>query len=104
MHERTMTTVKEWRAFLQQWSDDWLSTDEPFPASVRRARWLGSKPATRNEIEKVERRLGYRLPPSYRAFLLATNGWRRAGEMVERLRPANKVEWLEVDDPQLLEA
>src|SRR4051812_28525489 len=99
-----MTTVDQWRAFLQQWSDEWLATDEPFPASVRRSRWLGFKPATEDQIEKLERRLGYRLPPSYRAFLLTTNGWRRTGWMVERIRPANKVEWLDVDDPQLLDA
>jgi HEAT repeat protein len=99
-----MTTAEQWREFLQRWSDDWLATDEPFPAAVRRSRWLGFKPATEDQTDKLERRLGYRLPPSYRAFLLTTNGWRRTAWMVERVRPANKVEWLDVDDPQLLDA
>jgi hypothetical protein len=32
------------------------------------------QPATEEEIEALEARLGHRLPPSYRAFLLTTNG------------------------------
>jgi SMI1 / KNR4 family (SUKH-1) len=67
------------------------------------SRWLGYKPATEAEVERLERRLGYRLPPSFRAFLLTTNGWRKTSPFVERVRPAGKAEWLEIDDPQLLE-
>jgi HEAT repeat protein len=37
-------------------------------------------PATEPEIEAFEGRLGHRLPPSYRAFLLTTNGLSIAGE------------------------
>jgi HEAT repeat protein len=99
-----MTTVEEWRAFLQKWSEEWLATDETFPAAVRKSRWLGFKPATEKQIDQLEKRLGYRLPPSYRAFLLTTNGWRRTSAFIENVRPANKVQWLEVDDPQTLEA
>ena len=50
-----MTTVEQWRDFLQQWSVEWLATDEAFPAAVRRSRWLGFKPATEDQIEKLER-------------------------------------------------
>jgi len=99
-----MTSIEEWREFLRRWNEEYLASGEPIPKSVRGSRWLGFDPASEEEIETLERRLGYRLPPSYRAFLLTTNGWRRPAAAVKRLRAAKKVEWLEVDDPQLLEA
>jgi HEAT repeat protein len=99
-----MTSVDEWRTFLQHWSDDWLAIGESFSPAVRRARWLGFKPATEAQIAKLEVRIGYRLPPSYRAFLLTTNGWRTISRMIGGIRPAAKVEWLDVVDPQRLDA
>ena len=99
-----MTSVEQWRQFLQRWNEDYLASGQPLPKSARSSRWLGYDPAGEDEIEATEQRIGYRLPPSYRAFLLTTNGWRRPAAAVKRLRPAKKVEWLEVDDPQLLEA
>lgn len=101
---RAMTTTEEWRAFLQKWSDEWLEADASFPAEAREKRWLGFEPATEQQVEDLETRLGYRLPPSYRAFLLTSNGWGRTSSFIERLRPTAEVEWLEVDDPQLLDA
>jgi HEAT repeat protein len=98
-----MTTVGEWRVFLENWSREWLATDEKFPAALRKSGWLGFKPATEKQIELAEKRLGYRLPPSYRAFLLTSNGWRRAGPMTERIRPVSKVQWLEIEDPATLD-
>jgi HEAT repeat protein len=95
-----VTTTDQWQKFLQKWSDDWLCTDREFPASIRKTRWLGNKPATQEQIEELEKRLGYRLPPSYRAFLLTTNGWNFVGSTTERIRPVAKIEWLEVDDPE----
>jgi hypothetical protein len=95
-----VTTIDEWRAFLQQWSDDWLATDTKFSAAVRKQRWLGYERATEEQIQRVEKRLGYRLPPSYRAFLLTTNGWRFASPMVRRLRPVSAIRWLMEEDPE----
>ncbi len=98
-----MVTTEEWRQFLQTWSDEWLKTDERFPQAVRTSRWLGFDAATGAQIEKMEKGLGYRLPPSFRAFLLTTNGWRKTTLMIGRIRPVNKIEWLEVDDPQFVD-
>lgn len=103
MSDSAMVTVKEWRDFLRKWSAEWLSTDEPFPRAVRKSGWLGFTPATEAQIEHREQLLGYRLPPSFRAFLLTTNGWRRPSRFVERIRPLNRIKWLEVDDPQFLD-
>ena len=36
--------------------------------------WTGREPATEDAIAAAEQRLGVRLPPSYRSFLLVSNG------------------------------
>jgi hypothetical protein len=41
----------------------------------REAGWLGYEPASEQMLAEAEHRLGIRLPPSYRNFLLASNGW-----------------------------
>lgn len=38
-------------------------------------RWLGRPGATEAELGAAEARLGVTLPPDYRAFLAASNGW-----------------------------
>jgi hypothetical protein len=40
-----------------------------------------------------------RLPPSYREFLLTTNGWRDAGEFVYRMRDTSTLGWLRDHEP-----
>ena len=74
MKSLPLTAPEDWREFLQRWSDEWLRTEEEFSAPVRRSQWLGYKPATEKQIAQVEKRLGYQLPRSYRAFLLTSNG------------------------------
>ena len=96
-------TISQWRRFLQRWSDKWLARDEKFPRQVRERRWLGSQPATDKQISQLEKRLGYRLPPSYRNFLLTTNGWLRTSFCIARIRPVSEVDWLESDTPELLD-
>ncbi|MFL5245405.1 MAG: HEAT repeat domain-containing protein [Gemmataceae bacterium] len=96
-------TTSEWREFLQQWSDEWLATEEIFPAQVRKRRWLGFPPATEKQLLQLEKRLGYELPPSYRNFLLTTNGWLRTSMFIDRIRSVPKVDWLESDAPELLD-
>ena len=69
-------------------------------------RWCGSPPATESEILAAERRLGVLLPPSYRSFLLISNGWRPFSTFVERLFPVQEIERLRVkdfDDLRLIE-
>ncbi|MFF9645535.1 SMI1/KNR4 family protein [Kitasatospora aureofaciens] len=92
----------DWRSFLTRWSEEWAgayeSPDE-LPAAddgaAWRARWLGSEPASGERIAAVEERLGHRLPPSYRAFLEVTDGWRHAGGFVHRLAGSGEARWHE---------
>ncbi|MEU1031833.1 SMI1/KNR4 family protein [Streptomyces mirabilis] len=104
MGERTT-----WRPFLEQWSADWIAghdpdKDAPLAQEVVRDAWLGFAPASEAEVAAAEARLGRRLPPSLREFLLVTNGWRDAGNFIYRLAGAAELEWLrDTDDRTWIE-
>ncbi|MFG2918887.1 SMI1/KNR4 family protein [Kitasatospora sp. NPDC048298] len=92
----------DWRPFLTRWSEEWAGTygsPDELPAAgdetAWHARWLGSGPASGERITAVEERLGHRLPPSYRAFLEVTDGWRHAGGFVYRLAGSGEAHWHE---------
>lgn len=73
---------------MELWSEEWIASREPaeLDPEVVRQRWLGYAPAAEADVAAVEQRLGLRLPPSYRSFLLTTDGWRHAGEFVRKMR------------------
>ncbi|MFC5201050.1 SMI1/KNR4 family protein [Streptomyces kaempferi] len=104
MAERTT-----WRPFLEQWSAEWIAgndpdKDAPLAQEVVRDAWLGFAPASEAEVTAAEARLGRRLPPSLREFLLVTNGWRDAGNFIYRLAGAAELEWLrDTDDRTWIE-
>ncbi|KES03298.1 hypothetical protein BU52_31370 [Streptomyces toyocaensis] len=88
----------DWGTFLRRWRDEWVpSEDEAMElaegdvtlAELR----LESPPASEAEVADAERRLGTRLPPSYRAFLLASNGWRLHDDSIYRLGAAHEIGW-----------
>ncbi|MEV8453755.1 SMI1/KNR4 family protein [Streptomyces sp. NPDC052095] len=95
----TDTTPLDWRPFLLRWSEEWadsLPGDEVRSAddeAARRDRWLGFPPASEERIVAVEKRLGRRLPPSYREFLKVSDGWRYAGGFVWLLAGTAEVHW-----------
>jgi hypothetical protein len=53
--------------------------------------WLGEEAATEADVQALEARLGLRLPPSYRQFLLTSNGFVQAGMLVPRLYSCTEV-------------
>lgn len=78
--------TESWRRFL---------TDEALSSG-----WCGQAPATESEILEAERRLGLTLPPSYRSFLLFSNGWRPFSNSIERLLPVSEIERFRDADPE----
>lgn len=85
-----------WRPWLEQWSEEPITAADPgdLEPEVVRQRWLGYSPASEADVEALEERLGLRLPPSYRGFLLTTDGWRHAGEFVSKMRDTSNIGWL----------
>ncbi|MGC0334085.1 hypothetical protein RKD23_007075 [Streptomyces sp. SAI-170] len=90
-------TTYAWRDLLQRWRDAWLRHEqegaEPLPEEVRRALRLGTRPADPAEVGALEERLGAELPPSYRQFLLTSDGWGPATYEIERVLPVREVGW-----------
>lgn len=66
--------------------------------------WLGRTGAGEAELARHEERLGMRLPPSYRAFLQATNGWDEETYSSLHLLPIAEVGWTRDTDPHLAES
>ncbi|WP_411090930.1 SMI1/KNR4 family protein [Streptomyces sp. 049-1] len=95
----TDTKAFDWRRFLLMWSAEWadgLADDEgrgEDDQEARRARWLGSPPASEERVTAAEKRLGRRMPPSYREFLKVSDGWRHAGGFVWRLAGTAEARW-----------
>ena len=88
-----------WRTFLLRWSGEWadaLPDDEVRDAddeAARQSRWLGLPPASEERIAAMEKRLGRRMPSSYRSFLQVTDGWRHAGGFVWLLAGTADARW-----------
>lgn len=87
-----------WRSFLERLSAAVLASPDldsfDLPPAVRDAAWLGFDPVADEQIAAAEARLGVTLPPSYRAFLSVTDGWRHCGGAIERILPASEIGWL----------
>jgi SMI1 / KNR4 family (SUKH-1) len=64
--------------------------------TVLRSRWLGYSGATDQQLAHVESHLGVLLPPSYRAFLQVSNGWRQPEQFIPRLWSTNDIAWFHV--------
>ncbi|WP_131736107.1 SMI1/KNR4 family protein [Actinomadura roseirufa] len=91
----------EWKPWLTRWSQEWVSSADPaeLDSEVARASWLGFAAASPEDVAAVEARIGVRLPPSYRDFLLTTDGWRNAGMFVWRMRDTSTLGWLRDIEP-----
>jgi hypothetical protein len=60
---------------------------------VKDIKWLGFPPANEQEILRREKYLGTTLPPSYKDFLLTSNGFRFISFFLDNLFPIEKIEW-----------
>ena len=98
--------ARDWQGFLQAMNDAVLTdgfVDEfSLPADVLDKRWVGYDPATEEQIADVEARLGVRLPPSYRAFLKVSNGWRVCNPYMEDVYPVEKIDFTRTTDADLI--
>jgi HEAT repeat protein len=72
---------------------DWAQILKDFAAGIGAKEWPGNPGVTEEQLAKVEQKLKVKLPPSYRAFLSASNGWRQASRAVPVLRPVEKIKW-----------
>jgi SMI1/KNR4 family protein SUKH-1 len=88
-----LTTPAEWREYLREY----------LAAGVRAKmldddRWTGHPPATEEAVAAAEQRLGVRFPPSYRSFLLTTDGWDKVGCWIGLAYSCEEIVWLREDE------
>lgn len=106
--------VHNWTDFLTLWNRELLERldlsqhnafiePEITPEMVQSG-WLGFAGASQDEIAALETRLDTALPPSYRAFLTVSNGFRQPGMLVPRLYSTQEVDWLRNIDLEGIEA
>ena len=88
-----LSTAAEWNQFLKS-----------FVAALGTNEWPGNPAASEKELLKAEGRLKTTLPPSYRAFLSASNGWRNASRAVPILRPVEKIRWFKREHREWVQA
>ncbi|MCW2546624.1 MAG: Cell wall assembly/cell proliferation coordinating protein KNR4-like protein [Mycobacterium sp.] len=96
----------EWRAYLQAFSEDVLTYDADdlvyATHQQRAARWLGTAGVREADVARREAELGVAFPPSYRNFLLTSDGWTHLGPFVYELREAGEVGWFPEKEPQFM--
>src|SRR5215217_7845376 len=89
-------TEYNWPEFLRGWSQELLESPairRALPDEVLATGWLGFPGATPAELAAAEARLGVTLPPSYRAFLATSNGWRATGPFIPRVWSTAEIDW-----------
>src|SRR6185437_16183447 len=78
----------DWHKFLRNWNEYVFASSlvETLPTEARAAKWAGRPGATEQQIADAEKRLKATLPPSFRTFLHASNGWLAATQSVQQIR------------------
>ena len=88
-----------WKDLMTAWNQDLLAEEDiraDLPPEVIASGWLGYPGATEEQLSQLEERLGAPLPPSYRAFLQFTNGWRNTGHFIPAIWSTEEVEWFAI--------
>lgn len=100
-------SLDAWRDLLVEWNPEILATPELrdlLPPEVIATGWLGYPGATEEQIAQAEARLGVRLPPSYREFLMVSNGWRVLTRFIYQLWSTDEIEWFRVRNQDWIDA
>lgn len=97
----------DWKSFLTDYNRELLSYEElveDLPAEVLRSKWMGYPGASEADMTNLEQRLGTRLPPSYRAFLKVSNGWRSPSIFIHDLLPVSGIGWFQERNQDWIDA
>jgi hypothetical protein len=97
----------DWRSFLKRWKQEVLSSPDAarldLPPEITKTGWLGYPGASDEQIAAAEARLAVTLPPSYKAFLKETNGWRETGGSTGRLLAVEEIDWFQLKHPEWID-
>jgi cell wall assembly regulator SMI1 len=99
-----------WSQILNNINNDFFNHIDPFTQkriewgqidkNALSNRWMGFPPATEIAVQQREEQLQTRLPPSYRQFLLTSNGFLEISPFIYNLYPVEKIDWASnIEDP-----
>ena len=78
--------------------------DFEFTQEQTENKWLGTKPASENEIKLTEKRLGIDFPTDFKQFMSITNGFSAPNDIEPTFEPINKIDFLKNIDSFIIEA
>ncbi len=105
-----MLQIIDWNEFLNEFNQyfkkELLEIDyyDEELENLKKGNWLGQDGATEAQIKSIEERLNCKLPPSYKNFLKASNGWDYLGSVIRQLLPVEKIEWFSVRNQYWIDA
>lgn len=76
--------------------------ERSFSEEQIKSKWLGNPPATADEIDQAEKRLGIKFPDDYREFLGICNGFNMQSWTDPAFHPVEKIDYLKNVDAQLI--
>jgi hypothetical protein len=96
---RGLATPQEWDSYLREYSAAYLQTANEYERArldpkQAATRWMGRMPAAESAVVAAEQRLGTQFPPSFRSFLLTTDGWDGVGGWIDLVYPCEDIAWM----------
>jgi hypothetical protein len=93
------TTPQEWRSYLREYSELYLRTVNKYERAKldpeqAATSWMGHEPATEEAVLAAEQRLGIQFPPSFRSFLLTSDGWSGVRGWIDLVWPCEDISWM----------
>ena len=84
--------------------EEWMVVLKKYAAATGLKKFQIDAGASEDQLAAAEARMKIKLPPSYRTFLSACNGWKFAGEMTPIIRPVEKIRWFRKEHKDWYEA
>lgn len=92
-----------WSDFLTKVNDTLLKDIDTLRL-INNPESLFNSPATSQQIQEKEKKLGIQLPASYKAFLQVSNGFKMLSQFFWNILPVEEIQWLKDCEPGLIEA
>lgn len=84
--------------------NEWMVVFKKYAAATGLGEIPANAGASEAELVATEQRLKIKLPPSYRTFLSACNGWKFASDMTPFIRRVEKIRWFRKEHKDWYEA
>jgi HEAT repeat protein len=84
--------------------EEWMVVLKKYAAATGLDKFPADAGASEDQLAAAEGQLKIKLPPSYRTFLSACNGWKFAADITPIIRPVEKIRWFRKEHKDWYEA